>query len=248
MKLFPAFAQWPHPCSSWLSWHSPWLLVVCSRLTSLAALPKATNLQCKGQEEVTWNQWIFQVLVIGGSDYITPQKAIYKWYILPIGGLYATYHLLGEPKTAIDWRTSLASHFSWRGYKPVLIIASTCWSSQRMKYLTSRNWALPPEKKKWHRAPVATNNQNAGFVVKSFEYLQRINTKHTKHSVRYVDLLWPFERPMSARQQCQKVGQHLWYEFVARCRHKTSTCKLGKELANLFTQVILIDVSMACIN
>ena len=27
---------------------------------------------------------------------------VYKWYILPIGGLYATYHLLGEPKTAID--------------------------------------------------------------------------------------------------------------------------------------------------
>ena len=22
---------------------------------------------------------------------------VYKWYILPIGGLYATYHLLGEP-------------------------------------------------------------------------------------------------------------------------------------------------------
>ena len=26
------------------------------------------------------------------------------WYILPIGGLYATYHLLGEPKTTIDLR------------------------------------------------------------------------------------------------------------------------------------------------
>ena len=25
-----------------------------------------------------------------------------KWYILPIGGLYATYHLLGEPETAIE--------------------------------------------------------------------------------------------------------------------------------------------------
>ena len=28
--------------------------------------------------------------------------AIYKWYILPIGGLYATYHLLGEQETTID--------------------------------------------------------------------------------------------------------------------------------------------------
>ncbi len=26
-------------------------------------------------------QWIFQVPVKGGRDYITPQKAIYKWYI-----------------------------------------------------------------------------------------------------------------------------------------------------------------------
>ena len=25
-----------------------------------------------------------------------------KWYILPIGGLYATYHLLGEPETTIE--------------------------------------------------------------------------------------------------------------------------------------------------
>ncbi len=27
---------------------------------------------------------------------------VYKWYILPIGGLYATYHLLGEPETTIE--------------------------------------------------------------------------------------------------------------------------------------------------
>ena len=27
---------------------------------------------------------------------------LYKWYILPIGGLYATYHLLGEPETTIE--------------------------------------------------------------------------------------------------------------------------------------------------
>ena len=38
---------------------------------------------------------------------MTPQKGIYiyvvyKWYILPIGGLYATYHLSGEPETTIE--------------------------------------------------------------------------------------------------------------------------------------------------
>ena len=36
------------------------------------------------------------------DPYIIPQKAIYKWYILPIGGLYATYHLLWEPETTIE--------------------------------------------------------------------------------------------------------------------------------------------------
>ena len=29
-------------------------------------------------------------------------QVVYKCYILPIGGLYATYHLLREPKTTID--------------------------------------------------------------------------------------------------------------------------------------------------
>jgi len=28
---------------------------------------------------------------------------VYKWYILPIGGLYITYHLLREPETTIDF-------------------------------------------------------------------------------------------------------------------------------------------------
>ena len=27
---------------------------------------------------------------------------LYKWYMMPIGGLYATYHLLGEPETTIE--------------------------------------------------------------------------------------------------------------------------------------------------
>ena len=44
----------------------------------------------------------FQIPVKGGRDYITPQKAMYKWYILPIGGLYATYHHLKEPEKSIE--------------------------------------------------------------------------------------------------------------------------------------------------
>ena len=56
----------------------------------------------KSVKKITFNQWLFLVPLKGGRDYITPQKAIYKWYILPIGGLYNPYHLLGEPETAID--------------------------------------------------------------------------------------------------------------------------------------------------
>ena len=33
---------------------------------------------------------------------IIPRLAIYTTYILPSGGLYATYHLLGEPETTIE--------------------------------------------------------------------------------------------------------------------------------------------------
>ena len=54
-------------------------------------------------------QWLFLVPIKGGRDYITSQKAIYKWYIsdiyiyiLPIGGLYATYHPLQEPEKSIE--------------------------------------------------------------------------------------------------------------------------------------------------
>ena len=31
-----------------------------------------------------------------------PKLAVYTTYILPSGGLYATYHLLGEPETTIE--------------------------------------------------------------------------------------------------------------------------------------------------
>ena len=50
---------------------------------------------------------IILVLVIGGRDFITPKRRqrlylIYKWYILPIGWIYATYHLLQEPKNPLQ--------------------------------------------------------------------------------------------------------------------------------------------------
>ena len=48
------------------------------------------------------NQWLFLVPLKGGRDYIIPQLAVYTTYILPSGGLYNPYHLLGEPETAIE--------------------------------------------------------------------------------------------------------------------------------------------------
>ena len=35
--------------------------------------------------QLTIDQWLFLVPLKGGRDYITPQKAIYKWYI---SGIY----------------------------------------------------------------------------------------------------------------------------------------------------------------
>ena len=48
-------------------------------------------------------QWLFLVPLKGGRWHIIPQLAVYTTYILPSGGLYATYHLLGEPETTIEY-------------------------------------------------------------------------------------------------------------------------------------------------
>ena len=47
-------------------------------------------------------QWLFLGPVKGGRWHIIPQLAVYTTYILPSGGLYATYHLLREPETTIE--------------------------------------------------------------------------------------------------------------------------------------------------
>ena len=48
-------------------------------------------------------QWLFLVPLKGGRWHIILQLAVYTTYILPSGGLYATYHLLGEPETTIEY-------------------------------------------------------------------------------------------------------------------------------------------------
>ena len=48
------------------------------------------------------------------GKHITPPEGnievVKKWYILPNGGLYATYHLLREPKTTIECIWSIYLH------------------------------------------------------------------------------------------------------------------------------------------
>ena len=44
---------------------------------------------------------------IGGKGHL------YTTYILPFGGLYATYHLLGEPETTIDHSVEMALKMLW---------------------------------------------------------------------------------------------------------------------------------------
>ena len=59
------------------------------------------------QLKASCSQWLFLVPLKGGRDYIIPQLAVYTTYVPLIvlaepGGLYATYHLLGEPETTIE--------------------------------------------------------------------------------------------------------------------------------------------------
>ena len=49
-------------------------------------------------------------MVVFGSRkrwHIIPQLAVYTTYILPSGGLYATYHLLREPETTIEYMDTM---------------------------------------------------------------------------------------------------------------------------------------------
>ena len=45
--------------------------------------------------------------------FLVPTNWVYKWYILPIGGLYGTYHLLREPRNSIDI-TKNFRYLKWR--------------------------------------------------------------------------------------------------------------------------------------
>ena len=62
-------------------------------------------------------------MVVSGSPKGPPIGSIYHLYttyiyILPSGGLYATYHPLGEPETTIDQQPGMDSYYTGvLGYK-----------------------------------------------------------------------------------------------------------------------------------
>ena len=54
---------------------------------------------------------------------------LYTTYILPIGGLYATYHLLGEPETTIDckWLITMGNHGDPKSSKDRVVGPPSKW-------------------------------------------------------------------------------------------------------------------------
>ena len=64
------------------------------------------SLVSKSTKGLAFNQQLFLVPLIGGRYHdnhpIGNIQVVYKWYILPIGDLYITYHLLREPGNSID--------------------------------------------------------------------------------------------------------------------------------------------------
>ena len=71
---------------------------------------------------------------------------VYKGYILPIGGLYATYHLLGEPETAIEPRFAKA---------PVLEVCYV-WLWRHACAPDFRQWLVLLEHSCWKRGKTRT--------------------------------------------------------------------------------------------
>ena len=72
-----------------------WWLNEPTYLKKICASRQIGSFQPKGMKiKNIWNhQWLFLVPLKGGRSHIIPQLAVYTTYILPSGGLYATYHL-----------------------------------------------------------------------------------------------------------------------------------------------------------
>ena len=64
---------------------------------------------------------------------------VYKWYILPIGWLYITYHLLGEPETTIE---TLLNWLKYSALNVDITLVGSCICLWDTLKLTSNNYIL----------------------------------------------------------------------------------------------------------
>ncbi len=109
---------------SWVSWRLIQLgtkvfwFILSDHQTSSKQETWTTHGDTQIDTTTSWFQWLFLVPLKGGRWHIIPQLAVYTTYILPIGGLYVTYHLLGEPETTID------------GFKLLNLVATCCTNSR----------------------------------------------------------------------------------------------------------------------
>ena len=56
--------------------------------------------------------------MLDSMDYSGP-GLVYKWYVLPIGWLYATYHLFQEPEKSVDRYSAVISWYRISEASPV---------------------------------------------------------------------------------------------------------------------------------
>ena len=71
--------------SGWtnLPWPPPSVILCLPLHVIVIQMSNEKGFCCEGvphHKKQQWHQWIILVLVIGGRDYITPQKAIHTWY------------------------------------------------------------------------------------------------------------------------------------------------------------------------
>ena len=67
---------------------------------------------------------------------------VYKWYILPIGRLYGTYHLLREPETTIESVLGKKHQVFLVGCPAAPLLSKACWkNSSRRSLLRRKSWS-----------------------------------------------------------------------------------------------------------
>ena len=132
----------PFPLQSALlglvSYNDPWNTSFLLWLVDLGAQMRDVHRGNPANLVIRFDQWLFLVPVkVGIGGIVHPPIGsiyhLYTTYILPFGGLYATYHLSWEPETTIDLMESfpgpkrkLTTRFFTK-HQNVQVFFSRCW-------------------------------------------------------------------------------------------------------------------------